>query len=374
MASASPGGTRMPQRRRRGGQLAAFGLGDQRSAAGEDPAELGGQGEGLGLGALRQKMNVGGVRAARSGAGLGLQRQQGDVGAAGEPPLEPWPRRARAAQHQLDFADAHAAARRPRPAPPGPASRPCCRRTARPPDVRRRPTGGAACSAPAAAGSRRCRPSSGTGTGAPRRPRSARSRAAHAHADGRDQIEAAHQPAIGAAQQAPQPRPLAPGRGAHAASDFQVLDVQARPRATQPGGEQRGGRGAARSARPPRPDRGESAPPATGRAARLLSANDSRCTIRAGGVGARGSQMRAAQHPHTAHGLAPPCPGGVAGGHPPFRIVGRRGDHAHLVAALAEPCGEISGIPPDAREFRSEVETEDEDSSSISTLRRTRAR
>ena len=50
--AAAPGG---------GGQLAALRLRDHRPAAREDARELGGQGEGHGLGALRQKMDVGGV-------------------------------------------------------------------------------------------------------------------------------------------------------------------------------------------------------------------------------------------------------------------------------------------------------------------------
>lgn len=74
-------------------------------------------------------------------------------------------------------------------------------------------------------------------------------------------------------------------------------------------------------------------------------------------------------HPQrTAHdqgavdGLAPIAPGGIAAPDAPFRVIRRRGDDPHLVTALGEPRGEIGGIFAHADQFRSEVQTEDEDS------------
>jgi hypothetical protein len=186
------------------------------------------EGEGLGLRALRQQMNVGGIeqRVQRS---LWLQRQKGDIGAPGEPPLEPWSRRTRTAQDHADLRVgtqllghlgehlepllfAHAAGVQRDHLMLGHAQL-----AAQDAGRRKRPD---------RIGVHPVREEAQTTLGHAEAPQPS----ARADADGRNQIEATDQPAIGAAQQAPQPR-----RPHHAEPacrlHFQVLDMQTRARA-----------------------------------------------------------------------------------------------------------------------------------------------
>ena len=229
----------------------------------------------------------------------------------------------------------------------------------RSPQCRRTPTGGAGCSAPVAAGSRPCRPSSGTGIDAPRRHRA---RAA-APAYRRQMVETrskrrTSQPYVRCSRRGKLRALISPRPQAASASRSWTCR-HARPPHSRAASSAVGAANAVGSTAQIRSGRKRAACHRHG--TRLLMANDNRCKIRVQRRQRARQPNGAAQHPHTAHGLAPPCPGSVSGADPPFRVVGRRRDHAHLVAAFAQPRDEISGIPPHARELRRKVETEDED-------------
>ena len=185
-------------------------------------------------------MNVGGIQE-RVQPGFRLERQKGHVGAAGEPPLEPWPGGTRTAQDQMNV--------RMRPQPLSHLGQdPQTLLLAHAAGIQRDHLmfGDAQLATQHARRGKRpdrvgvdpIREQAQAALGDAEAPQPS----VHAHADGRDQVEATHQPAICAAQQAPQPR-----RSYHAEAarrlHFQVLHVQAGPCAAQPGGDQCGGSG-----------------------------------------------------------------------------------------------------------------------------------
>jgi hypothetical protein len=289
---------------------------------------------------------------------LGLERQEGDVGASGEPALEPRPRRSRAAQNQMNVGMgaqplghlgqqlqalllAHAARVQRDDLMVGQPQL-----AAQDAGRRERPDG---------VGIDPVREQAQTALGDPQAPQPG----AHPHADGRDQIEAPHLPAIDGAQHALQPRRAHHAEPAHRLH-LQVLNVQTGARPAQPGREQcrrRGERG-----RLHRPDQ-------IGPEAQRLpqagheTAERKRQQVQGARQRCRRARQpdRAAQHRRGADRFAAPLPRDVAGAYPPFRIVRWRGDHAYFVAPITQPCGEIGGTSPGSREFGSKVETEDED-------------
>ena len=181
---------------------------------------------------------------------------------------------------------------------------------------------------------------------------------AHVRADGRDEIEPACQPAIGPAQQATHARPADQAERAKRLR-LQILDVQARLGAAQPGCEESDRRGAGRGL-----DRPHQLGPKTRRLPQAghQAARSERQQVQDPGKrrGRGRHPQRTAQQMNRAEGLAPPHPGPVAARNPPFRVVGRGGDHPHVMAPLAQPEGEISGASPCAGRFRGKVQAQDE--------------
>jgi hypothetical protein len=184
--------------------------------------------------------------------------------------------------------------------------------------------------------------------------------AAHPLRDRRDQIEAPQQPAIADAQ-----RPVQAATAEHAELagrlELQVLDVEARPGTGKPRGEQRGRRGQGR--RFDRPD--HVGPPAQRLPERWRQAADREREQMQDALGrgrlARNPQ-RAAQRGGAGDDLPPVPATGIAAPDLPFRIVGRRGDHPHLMTALRQPGGEFTRVLADADQLRREVEAEQKDS------------
>ncbi len=175
----------------------------------------------------------------------------------------------------------------------------------------------------------------------------------HAAGNGGHAVEPAHQPALGPLHPAAQRVALDQAqieRGVH----LVVLNVQ--PASGAPQGGKRHRRGRAHQGRLHHPHHvGFPAPlgpqhrqAAQGEAGQVQQALEAAGLVR--------HPQRRAHHTHALPGLAAVLAGAVAGPHLPGRVVGWRGDDAHLVPCMGQPLRHLAGVLADAGEFGGEID------------------